>query len=116
MVGGGVVVVVVVGVVVVGGGGGVFCSDAGGNGSNGSGNDSSLWCVGVRSGVVAWMGACLCGAGQPPLLRRGDEATTPSEKAAVRGSNIVVRTSEEVLRLPGVGEGIRKGGCDKAQW
>ena len=45
----------------------------------------------------------MCGAGQPPLLRRGDEATTPSEKAAVRGSNIVVRTSEVLLRLPGVG-------------
>ena len=53
VVGGSVVVVVVVGVVVVGGGGGVFCSDAGGNESNGSGSDSSLWCVGVRSGVVA---------------------------------------------------------------
>ena len=89
---------------VVDGGVGDFRSGAGGRG------------VGVRSGGVACVGECLCGAGQPPLFERSDGATTLLEKAAVRGSSIVLRMSEEDRNLPGVGEGIRSGRCDKAQW
>ena len=65
----------------------------------------------------------MCGAGQPPLFERSDGATTLLEKAAVRGSSIVLRMSEEDRHLPGVGtcnlgidDGIRSGRCDKAQW
>ena len=44
-------------------------------------------------------------AGQPPLFRRGDEATTPSETVAARVHNIDEVIKEEGLRLcmyPGV--------------
>ena len=58
---------------------------------------STIGCVG--SGGVE----CVRGAGQPPLVRRGDETTTPSETVAARACDIDEVVKEEGLRLPGVG-------------
>ena len=59
-----------------------------------------LWLIGgVDGGGVE----CVRCAGQPPLFKRGDEATTLSETVAARVHNIDEVINEEDLRLPGVG-------------
>ena len=61
------------------------------------------WLIGCVSGGGV---ECVHCAGQPPLFERSDEATTLSEKVAARKCNKDGVINEEVLRLPGVGEGI----------
>ena len=53
--------------------------------------------LGLVGGVIGSGVWCVCGAGEPPLVRRGDGATTPSETAA--RCNIGLSMNEEGLRL-----------------
>ena len=69
---------------------------------------STIGCVG--SGGVE----CVWCAGQPPLFRRGDEATTPSETVAARWCNKDGVIKDVDLRLPGVGRaGIGAGSATR---
>ena len=78
--------------------------------------DEEVWVVVwveavVEVGVVVRSGCeCVHCAGQPPLFRRGDEATTPSEEVAARTCNVDGVVKEEDLRLvcmyPGVGPAV----------